>query len=233
MTVTLRSLGVLLVIVAAQPAQTGETGEPDANVDLAASIEQLNLRPAEVQLAREPDLAKEFATLQLEDGPAPKDYATDHKPFMKEGKATCHLIHGGLKKGTAYYTDRVYRINLVPQALEGLTLLQTRNGHKCIVDGRYAIVVVSDEPCYCFVALDERAAAVYQEHGMPSWLEEFTLTKYRITTDDAFMEGADTGYIVLAKYAPAGRIALGPHAGHPLDTSMYFAFFGTVGNRDN
>jgi hypothetical protein len=65
----------------------------------------------------------------------------------------------------------------MPEKPQGLTLLQTKNGHKSIVDGRYAIVVRSSEPCYCFVALDERSVRTYEKSGVPSWLEEYSLTE--------------------------------------------------------
>jgi hypothetical protein len=87
-------------------------------------------------------------------------------------------------------------------------------------------VLRSPEPCYCFVALDERSIRTYQRSGMPSWLEEFSLTAYRIYTDDSNMRSAKRGYAVLVRPVPGGRFALGPNAGDPRLNSMYFAFFG-------
>jgi hypothetical protein len=144
---------------------------------------------------------------------------------MKDQGLVCRVVHGGLKPKEEYYVNRTYKLVGVPDQLQGLTLLQTRCGNKAIVDGRYAIVVTSPEPCYCFVAISEQSVRGYEQTGMPGWLEEFSLTKHRITTDDPRMNyKKESGYAVLVREAPAGRIALGPACNYPY--SMYFAFFG-------
>jgi hypothetical protein len=235
MNATTRTFGLLWVAAAVAgtwAAEGTESAEESASqrLDWTAEIEALNLRPADVRIVREPNVERELATLKRGDKLAPTDYhpGPRYSSFVKGDGATCELVYGGLKPGTMYHTDRTYELVDIPAKLEGLTLLQTKMGHKSIVDGRYSIVVSFSQPGYCFVALDERCVRTYQESGMPSWLEEYSLTDYRIATSDANMRRGGKQYIVLAKHVAGDRVALGPSAGHPHNNAMYFAFFASA-----
>ena len=233
---TCRKLGVVLLAVLASRVSAGDQAESSDDVqpdscEWPISIENLVFQPAEVKVVRQPDADRPLATLKLEDEVAPTDFVPtrpEYAAFVKSDVPNCTIVHGGLTSHAEYYTDRTYKLAEVPEELTGLTLLQMKNGHKAIVDARFAIVVQSAKPFYCFVALDQRSIQTYGKDGMPSWLEEFSLTEYRIGTTERNMARSGNKYFVLVRYVPEGRAALGPNAGHPSTNSMYFAFFGVA-----
>jgi hypothetical protein len=189
-------------------------------------LDLLPLAPAAVTLVTNPDPSREFALLQV-GGFDFRDwtFASSRGPNEDTGY---RVVKGGLKVGVQPYGDRRYKIEKLPEALAGLTLLQTKMQHKAILDGRYAILLASAKPCSVFVAVDERALEIYKHHGVPSWLQEFAPTGRQLTTDDRDMARANAGYQVFVKKAPAGRIVLGPPCMDASTNAMYFAFFAEV-----
>src|SRR5262249_24679628 len=147
-------------------------------------------------------------------------------PFVAETDAGYAVLRGGVRAGALPYGDRKYKVEKLPDALAGLTLLRTRMGHKAVLDGRFAVVVSVDKTCYVLLALDERALAVYRQYGTPGWLQEYAPTGLTVTTDDPLMADAGVGYLVFARKAPAGAIVLGPPGMDVNANAMYFAFFG-------
>ena len=142
---------------------------------------------------------------------------------MVPGDVACRVAQDGVRLGALPYTDRKYKITDLPEELQGLTLVQTRMGHKCIVDARYSIVLSAPQACYLFVAVDERAIELYKKSGTPCWLEEFFKTGLTIATDDPVMQQDEKRFMVFVREAPKGVISLGPSAAI-VETSMYFAF---------
>jgi hypothetical protein len=136
------------------------------------------------------------------------------------------IRHGELRGGALPYGDRTYAIRGIPDALAGLTLLQTRMGDKAISDGRYAIVLSVAKPCFVFLAIDERAIQRYSAVGTPQWLDEYSPTGHALVTDEPLMADVGAVYRVFARRVPAGRVVLGPACMDPNNNAMYFAFFG-------
>jgi hypothetical protein len=214
--------GVLAIAAAwasaadAQPPPHGQR----AGRDLTADLEKTDLQAADIRIEIPPDLSVRLVALT-------KDEETEKIKYvlsLKEGEKTVRALHGGLKTGSRYYVDQACKIVDIPEKLAGLTLLQTSSDHRCFIDGRYVIVATSRAPCYCFVAISEQSVLKFQQSGMPRWLEGFSLTRHRITTDDPSMKTMFAGYLVLVKEERTGRIALGPPCSAPC--SRYFAFFG-------
>lgn len=207
-----------------------ETGDRAFSLAPKVELDLRSLSPAAVKLVAGPDSSRRFALLQTRDD-APRDnhpYVPSNpilEPFVPIEETGYRVVADGLKEGALPYGDRKYKIQKLDAAFSGFTLLQTKNGHKAILDGRYSIVLSAAKPCYVFVAVDERALVTYKMHGMPSWLQEFAPTGHKFATDDPIMADAGASYLVFVRKAPAGRIALGP-PGMDVDyNSMYFAFF--------
>jgi hypothetical protein len=197
---------------------------PNATVDLQA------LRPAEIKLVSGPDLQRGLIVLQTGDGaPPPIDFVPGNeelKPFLPEKDSGYKVIPGGLKVGAVMYGDRNYRFERLPPAFVGLTLLQTKAGHKGIADSNYAITLSAAKPCLVFVAIDQRVMETYTQNGTPSWLLEYAPTGEQIKTDDPLMKVNENEYKVFVRKSAGGRIVLGPPAMDISTNSMYFAFFG-------
>jgi hypothetical protein len=196
---------------------------PKVDVDLRS------LSPASVKLVARPDVSRKLAMLQTGSFPPDANYVPENPRlgrFLTSEDSGYRVVPGGLKEGALPYGDRNYKVQKLDAAFSGLTLLQTKMGHKLIVDSRYSIILSAAKPCYVFVAVDERALEIYKKHGTPSWLQEFAPTGHRLTTDDPIMAGwmPTAGYLVFVRTAAAGRIVLGP-PGMDVDVSNYFAFF--------
>src|SRR4029077_11250231 len=146
-------------------------------------------------------------------------------PFQKDAKTGYSLVLGGLKAGAFPYVNRSYKIRKLDAAFHGLPLLQTKMGDKPVMDGRFAIVLSAAKACYVLVALDERVLDTYKQFGIPGWLQEFAPTGHKLETDDPLMSDAGVGYLVFARKAAPGRIALGPPCMDQAWNAMYFAFF--------
>ena len=138
------------------------------------------------------------------------------------------LVPEGMKQGAMPYTDRTYTIQELPALANGLTLLQTRMGHKGIGDRAFSIVVATEKPAYLFLAIDERMIRQWHKDGTPEWIDEFSPTGYRIVTDDPTMQ-EERIYQIAARKVAANQIKLGPpwnHSQEDTSYSMYFAFVG-------
>jgi hypothetical protein len=193
---------------------------PRVDLDLGS------LSPAAVKLVAAPDTSRELALLPTRD--ACQDYFPPNRmlePFIPKVDTGYRVVVGGLEEGALAYGDRKYKIHNLDASFAGFTLLQTKNGHKAILDGRYSIVLSAAKPCYVFVAVDERALRTYKTHGTPSWLQEYAPTGHKCATNDPIMGRTAAGYLIFVRQAPAGRIALGPPSMDVDLNSMYFAFF--------
>jgi hypothetical protein len=184
-----------------------------------------SLSPAAVDLVAGPDQARKFATLKIGDREGSADVSISPE-FTAKVDTGYRIIPGGLKVGAPPFGDRTFKIDRLPAAISGLTLLQTKEGHKMIVDETYSVTLKAAEPCYVFVAIDEVGLKTYEEDGAPSWLEEFRPTGHRLVTDNPWQASANCGYLVFVKKAPAGRFVLGP-PGMREYGGGYFAFFST------
>src|SRR5438105_2651220 len=126
---------------------------PKANIDLRS------LAPAEIKFVSGPDLQRGLIVLQVGEGaPPPVDFVPGNeelKPFLPAQDSGYKIVPGGMKVGNVMYGDRNYKFERLPQGFSGLTLLQTKAGHKGIVDANYAITVTAAKPCLVFVAIDQ------------------------------------------------------------------------------
>jgi hypothetical protein len=219
-------VGVPLPLLAGLVASATET--ESAQRDWSPHKSQLNLSglcPAQLKLLAAPNLSLILATFTQGEWTAPVDFVPTGqpgKPYVVSGDVACHVAQNGARLGALPYTDRKYKITDLPEQLRGLTLVQTRMGHKSIVDSRYSIVLSAPQPCYLFVAVDERAIEVYKKSGTPCWLEEFLDTGLTIATDDPGMQEDERRFMVFVREVPKGTISLGPSAAI-IRTSMYFA----------
>jgi len=197
---------------------------PKANINLQS------LAPAEVKFLSGPDLQRGLIVLQTGEGtPPPIDFVPSNeeiKPFLPAKDSGYKIVPSGLKVGAVTFGDRNYKIEKLPPAFSGLTLLQTKAGHKGIADANYAITVTAAKPCLVFLALDQRVIDTYTQHGIPGWLQEYAPTGEQIKTDDPIMAQIDAQFLVFVRKSAGGRIVFGPPAMDIATNSMYFAFFG-------
>lgn len=191
-------------------------------------LDMSSLRPAATTLTAVPNDTQKFALLQTTDETPNDNFVPTNPtvaPLVVQEDSGYSVLAGGLKEGALPYRDRKYKIQELDAAFSGLTLLQTKAGHKAIVDGRFSIVLDSTKPCHVFVAIDQRALDTYKQHGTPTWLEEFAPTGKTIATDDPIMAQTKATYLVFVRSVPAGLIALGSPGLDLRHNSMYFAFF--------
>jgi hypothetical protein len=225
-------VGGLLLWTAAQVV--GHADEKTETPFWLAPTVELDLRslaPAPVKLVAGPDSSRTFALLQTGDVAPSANFVPsnpDLEPFIPTEDTGYRVVEKGLKEGALPYGDRKYKVQKLDAAFAGLPLLQTKMGHKAILDGRYAVVLAAAKPCYVFVAVDERALETYKKHGVPSWLQEFAPTGHKLTTDDPIMAAAGASFGVFVRKVPAGRIALGPPCLDVDTNAMYFTFFATA-----
>jgi len=150
-------------------------------------------------------------------------------PYLRSDGPTYHVVPGGLKQKAMPYSDRKYEILQLPATLDGLTLVQTRNGHKGVTDPRFSIVLTVEKPAYLFLAIDERMVRIWQRDGAPDWVKDFSPTGYRIVTDDPTMHELRP-YRIVTKKVEAGEVRLGPPWNQFQRVpaySMYFVFLGS------
>lgn len=200
----------------------------DAPFWLAPKFEigQRSLTPAEVKLVAPPDTSRNLSILRL--GSASANYVPGNPAlavFLPKEDTGYQIVAGGLKVEARLYGDRLFKVDKLDPPFAGLTLLQTKNGHKAILDTRYSIILSAAKPCLVFVGLDEAALETYKEYGVPGWLQEFAPTGHKLTTDNPIMNATEVGYLIFVKKVPAGRIVLGPPCMDADNNCMYFAFF--------
>ena len=148
------------------------------------------------------------------------------QPFLPLKDSGYQVIPKGVNVGAATYGDRNYKIEKLPSAFAGLTLLKTKAGHKAVVDANYSITLLASKPCLVFIALDQRVVPIYTQNGAPGWLNEYSPTGEKIKTDDPLMAQTGAEFDVFVRKSAGGRIVLGPPAMDTSSNSMYFAFFG-------
>jgi hypothetical protein len=221
----MRSIGLACCLVCATvPFAAAQEARPAAGETETAfwraprvELDLRSLAPAPVELVAGPDRTRDFALLQIGDV-VPSPDVKIGAAYMPNDDTGYRLVPGGLKVGALPYGDRTYKITKLDAPFAGLPLLQTKNGHKSVLDGRFSVVVAAAQPCLVFVALSQGCLETYKEHGTPAWLQEFAPTGHKLATDNA-------SYLVFVKKAAAGRIAFGPPCSS--SSSMYFAFFAT------
>jgi len=194
-----------------------------------STIDLEGLSPADMKLVAIPSGQQGFIVLQIGDYVPPVDFVPGNeelKPLIPEKDTGYMIVPKGLVVGAKTYGDRNYKIEVLPKQFAGLTLLQTKGGHKGIADITYAIVLTAAKPCLVFVALDQRVINTYTQQGTPGWLQEFAPTGEVIKTDDPLMAQTGAGFLVFVRKAAGGRIVLGTPSMDATSNSMYFAFFG-------
>jgi len=218
----------LLACITARGQEAGQKDTPFWQLP-TASVNLKSLSPANVKLVAVPNSQRGFILLQTGEAAPVADFvpATEElKPFLPAKDSGYKVIPKGLNVGAVTFGDRNYKIEKLPDAFKGLTLLQTKAGHKAIVDSTYSIVLSAEKPCLVFVALDQRVIETYTQHGTPAWLQEYAPTEERIKTDDPIMGQTDAEFLVFVRKSAGGRIVLGPPSMDISMNSMYFAFFG-------
>ena len=192
-----------------------------------AILKEARFEPVAVEVVSEPDKSIGYATIKVGDYVAPTNYTSmaNRDTLVTGAKRDYQVIAGGLKVDALPYSDRTIRLKQIPDALQGLPLLQTKMGNKGIVDARFSIRVAAGEEFSVFLAVDERAVEFYGKAGLPGWMAGFSPTDLRLVTDDAIMKGSNSGYRVFVKKSGAGEIEFGAACGDVNRTAMYFAFF--------
>ena len=222
-------------------ASWAAVAEPEDKQDIpfwqlpSVELELRKLSPAPVVLVAAPDMRRGLVLLQTGDDIPPINFVPSNPellPFLPPQDSGYQVVPKGLKIGAAPFGDRKYLLDKLPPEFAGLTLLQTKMGHKAVLDGRYAIVVSSAKPCLIFIAMDERALETYKQHGAPAWLQEYSPTGHKIKSDEPIMAQTGSEYLVFVRKSPGGRIVLGPPAMDIQFNSMYFAFFGDAQSDD-
>jgi len=196
---------------------------PKANLDLRS------LSPADVSLMTGPDTQRGLNLLQGGDVAPVADFVPgdpELQPFVPAQDSGYKVVQKGLNIGAVPYGDRGYKIEKLPPVFAGLTLLQTKVGHKAVADVTYSIIVSASKPCLVFVALDQRVFPIYANNGAPGWLNEYAPTGEKIKTDDPFMARAGAEFEVFVRKSAGGRIVLGSPSMDTSSNSMYFVFFG-------
>jgi len=230
-------LALCLALAAPFPAVAEEperaSPDPGAAFWLApkTDLDLSGLTPVAVKLLAAPDGARKFALLKIGDVDPSEDFVPgrpDLVPYIADEDTKYRVEPEGLKVGVRTFGDRKYKLKDLPQSLAGLTLLQTKMGHKSVVDGRFSVVVSVAKPCYVFLALDERALETYNTYGAPSWLQEYAPTGLKLATDEPVMNQAGASFLVFVRKVPRGRVAFGPPSMDEDSNAMYFAFFGAA-----
>jgi len=140
------------------------------------------------------------------------------------------ILANGLREGGRVYSDRSFQFTQVPEMLQRLPLLQTKNGHKEVQEENFAIKISFPKPGYVFLALDPRMILFWQENRIPDWVRAYQPTEFYIGTDDQATTMLPWNYRVVARKVEAGEVVLGPPMGIGDGNSMYFAFFGKKSN---
>lgn len=225
----------ILTLLSSATAEEPARGDPGAGAAFwlasKADLDLERLAPVGVKLLAAPGDASRFALLKTADFDPSDNFVPgrpDLIPYIADEDTRYRIEPEGLKVGARTYGDRKYKLRQVPEALRGLTLLQTKMGHKSVVDGRYSVILSVAAPCYVFVAVDERALETYRTHGAPSWLQEYAPTGLKLATDDVVMAQSGASFLVFVRKALAGRVALGPPSLDEDTNAMYFAFFAAA-----
>jgi hypothetical protein len=168
-------LGVPWPLLAAQAASAAETKSAQRVWSPQKSQLKLSgLRPAQLELLAAPKVSSTLATSTQGKRTMPVDFVPSGEPgksYVVSGAAASSVAQDGVRLGALPYTDRKYKITDFPEEFRSLTLVRMRMGHKCIVDARYSIVLSARQPCYLFVAVDERAIELYKQSGAPVGLK--------------------------------------------------------------
>lgn len=192
------------------------------------------LKKIDVKLLETPNEEIDFAVIQV-GGQNSVNFLDGNttsriSSFLEKAEIPYALADEPLKVGSKVFRDRKYVVTELPDALKGLSHLQTRAAHKAIVDARYAILleteIETEKPIWVFLAIDQRAIGNYTALGTPGWLKEYSPTEYRIVTDDPIMAASQSGFQIYAKKVLPGKFTLGAPGLEVRYHSMYFAFFG-------
>jgi hypothetical protein len=221
---------VLCTMVAAFAGQGAESDQGRPFWEQAKStIDLKSLSPADVKFISGPDTQRGLILLQTGAEAPTTDFVPTRpelRALVAEKDSGYQVIPHGLNIGALPFGDRKYKIAKLPSIFAGLTLLQTKMGHKAVVDANYSVTVEATKQCLVFLALDQRVIETYKEHGTPGWLQEYTPTGESIRTDEPVMAEVDAAFQVYVRKSAGGRIVFGPPSMDVQYNAMYFAFFG-------
>jgi hypothetical protein len=235
---TIKTSAILVISVSLCLAAVEKPAAPTASATqpfwkkATAPLIHTKYTPANVKLLAGPDLAHRLATFELPGMPGAVDYVPTNPqvvPLLTKSEESYRILSGGLMRDAKPYSDREYKITTMPERFQNLTLLQTKMGHKGIIDARFSVLLSVSKPVFLFLAVDERALKSFEEFGTPAWMQEYSPTGDKIFTDEPVMKATSAGYSVFVKQFQPGQIALGPGCGHPNYNAMYFAFFAEAG----
>ncbi len=105
---------------------------PEVDLDLTS------LSPAVVKLVRGPGSFRKFALLQTGVNAPSSNYVPSNpslEPFIPSEGTGYLVVDSGLKEGAQPYGDRKYKFKKLDAPFTGLTLLQTKMGHKLDMPG--------------------------------------------------------------------------------------------------
>jgi hypothetical protein len=223
------SLASVALVVSAQGIEPQAAADGPFWERPVTTIDWRSLSGADVKLVAGPDMRRGMILLQTGDNVPVADFVptrADLAGLVPEKDAGYAIIPKGLVIGATPFGDRKYKLSKLPKGCEELTLLQTKMGHKAVIDATYSITVLAAKPCLVFLALDQRVIDTYKQHGTPSWLLEYEPTGETMKSDEPVMTEADAAYLLFVRKSAGGRIVLGPPSMDIQFNSMYFAFFG-------
>jgi hypothetical protein len=125
----LLAVALSAVLVSSARGADPPAGKADTPFWLAPQV-KLDFAPTAVTLASAPEDTQSFALLQVGDLDPRVFVVSNPKslPFQTRDDAGYGVVAGGLKVGAFPYGDRKYKVQKLPEALSGLTLLRTKMG---------------------------------------------------------------------------------------------------------
>ena len=118
------------------------------------------------------------------------------KDLQAKSQRNYRLVPGGFRTDTAIYTDRAYRLNTIPETLQGLDFIQTANDDDGSRGDQW-LQMQAALPLRVYIGIDRR-------HAGPQWVRsQFQKTELVATID----EGAE--FHLFVRDYPAGSLVLG------------------------
>jgi hypothetical protein len=120
--------------------------------------------------------------------------AASGKAYVAEAAG---FVPGGLQ-----YIDRDYTFDYIPQVLKGATKIKTAGDDKHIPEDKACLSFRVNVPVTVYVVYGDKLRVV------PSWLREWTDTRYKVTRKDTNPSSLKGIFTLFAKDFPAGVVTL-------------------------
>ena len=120
--------------------------------------------------------------------------AASGKAYVAEADG---FVPGGLQ-----YIDRDYTFDYIPQVLKGAAKIKTAGDDKVIAEDKVCLSFRVNVPVTVYVVYGDKLRV------LPSWLQEWTDTRYKVTRKDTNPTTLKGLFTLLAKDFPAGVVTL-------------------------